>query len=76
MRLLSDAKFLIKGREIKESMKHNKTWFYKRIGKKVYCDDHPQGFLECRGIIAENEFEADNVRANQERGVEFIGEES
>lgn len=54
-------------------MKHNKTWFYNRIGKRVFCNDHenPARSIECSGILLENKEVANNVIKNQERGIEF-----
>ena len=54
--------------------KHNWTWFKNRIGKKIYCDDHEHknvDWTECKGIVAQNEHEARNLMANQERGIIF-----
>ena len=54
--------------------KHNKTWFYNRIGRKIYCNDHEKkniDWTECKGIVLENKEQADNLRKNQERGIEF-----
>lgn len=55
-------------------MKHNKTWFHNRIGKKVYCTDHEKknkDWTECKGIEIENDLVADNLNKFQNRGVEF-----
>ena len=56
--------------------KHNTLWFKNRVGKKVYCNDHPNknvGWYECEGIVIENvEVGVMNLmKAQNERGVEF-----
>lgn len=55
---------------MRKIIKHNKQWFYNRIGQKIYCNDHNDG-VKCEGIWLENEMVCDNVRKNQERGIIF-----
>ncbi|MFA5696567.1 MAG: hypothetical protein WC917_03945 [Bacilli bacterium] len=57
-------------------MKHNKKWFYNRIGKRVYCNDHgirtDGDQSHCGGIDIESEVVAENLfKAQEEREVLF-----
>ena len=53
-------------------MKHNRLWFKNRIGKKVYCSDHPWGSRQCKGILIDDELVVDNLLKSQnERNIIF-----
>lgn len=52
-------------------MNHNLRWFVNRINKKIYCNDHENGFDDCQGIIIESKDGAFNVMQNQKRGIKF-----
>lgn len=55
-------------------MKHRRVWFKNRMGKKVYCDDHPNenvGWYECKGIKIESDLVAENLWKMQNWGVNF-----
>ena len=52
--------------------KHNRLWFKNRIGKKVYCTDHPAQNMKCDGILIDSEIVVDNLLKSQnERGIRF-----